>query len=621
MVLDKINKVNDIKNIPKEEYDELADEIRNFLIEVISKNGGHLASNLGVVELTMALHLALDLPEDKIIFDVGHQSYTHKILTGRKEGFDELRSYGGMSGFPKRRENECDCFDTGHSSTSISAGLGIVTANEIMRKKGTVVSVIGDGALSGGMAYEGLNNAARLKRNFIIILNDNNMSISENVGGMSTYLSNLRAGEAYNELKNGVVDVLNKIPAIGGKLVTKIRKTKSSIKQLVIPGMLFEDMGITYLGPVDGHNINQLVKIISEAKKLDHAVLIHVITKKGKGYIPAEKHPSSFHGVEPFNIQTGLPLTKKEKPTYTDVFAKGIVKLAKEDEAIAAITAAMPDGTGLKKFMQTYPERFFDVGIAEEHAVTYAAGLAAAGMKPYVAIYSSFLQRAYDQILHDVCIQDLPVIFMVDRAGLVGADGETHQGIFDLSYLSNIPNMNIFAPKNRYELAAVIEYSRNFNHPLAIRYPRGTAYDGLKEFNSPIEYGKSEIIYKEKDIALLAVGSMVEVAIEIREALKEKGYSVSLVNARFVKPVDEKLLENLNENHRLIVTMEENVLNGGFGERVLRITRDMNLKYKVINVAIPNVYVEHGNIEILKSEIGLDKETILNKIQKNIDMD
>lgn len=621
MVLDKINKVNDIKDIPKEEYDELANEIRNFLIEVISKNGGHLASNLGVVELTMALHLALDLPEDKIIFDVGHQSYTHKILTGRKEGFDELRSYGGMSGFPKRRENECDCFDTGHSSTSISAGLGIVTANEIMRKKGTVVSVIGDGALSGGMAYEGLNNAARLKRNFIIILNDNNMSISENVGGMSTYLSNLRAGEAYNELKNGVVDVLNKIPAIGGKLVTKIRKTKSSIKQLVIPGMLFEDMGITYLGPVDGHNINQLVKIISEAKKLDHAVLIHVITKKGKGYIPAEKHPSSFHGVEPFNIQTGLPLTKKEKPTYTDVFAKGIVKLAKEDEAVAAITAAMPDGTGLKKFMQTYPERFFDVGIAEEHAVTYAAGLAAAGMKPYVAIYSSFLQRAYDQILHDVCIQDLPVIFMVDRAGLVGADGETHQGIFDLSYLSNIPNMNIFAPKNRYELAAVIEYSRNFNHPLAIRYPRGTAYDGLKEFNSPIEYGKSEIIYKEKDIALLAVGSMVEVAIEIREALKEKGYSVSLVNARFVKPVDEKLLENLNENHRLIVTMEENVLNGGFGERVLRITRDMNLKYKVINVAIPNVYVEHGNIEILKSEIGLDKETILNKIQKNIDMD
>ena len=448
MVLDKINKVNDIKDIPKEEYDELADEIRNFLIEVISKNGGHLASNLGVVELTMALHLALDLPEDKIIFDVGHQSYTHKILTGRKEGFDELRSYGGMSGFPKRRENECDCFDTGHSSTSISAGLGIVTANEIMRKKGTVVSVIGDGALSGGMAYEGLNNAARLKRNFIIILNDNNMSISENVGGMSTYLSNLRAGEAYNELKNGVVDVLNKIPAIGGKLVTKIRKTKSSIKQLVIPGMLFEDMGITYLGPVDGHNINQLVKIISEAKKLDHAVLIHLITKKGKGYIPAEKHPSSFHGVEPFNIQTGLPLTKKEKPTYTDVFAKGIVKLAKEDEAVAAITAAMPDGTGLSRFQKEYPDRFFDVGIAEEHAVTFAAGLAASCYKPVVSIYSSFYQRAYDQILHDVCLQNLPVVMIVDRAGLVGQDGETHQGIFDVSFMSAIPNLTIIAPKD-----------------------------------------------------------------------------------------------------------------------------------------------------------------------------
>lgn len=620
MVLDKINSVNDIKNISKDEYDELADDIRNFLIDVISKNGGHLASNLGVVELTMALHLALDLPEDKIIFDVGHQSYTHKILTGRKDGFEELRSYGGMSGFPKRRENECDCFDTGHSSTSISAGLGIVTANEIMGKKGTVVSVIGDGALSGGMAYEGLNNAARLKRNFIIILNDNNMSISENVGGMSTYLSNVRAGEAYNELKNGVVEVLNRIPAIGDKLVTKIRKTKSSIKQLVIPGMLFEDMGITYLGPVDGHNINQLVRIISEAKKLDHAVIIHVLTKKGKGYIPAEKHPSSFHGVDPFNIQTGLPLKKKEKPTYTDVFSKGIIKLAEENENIAAITAAMPDGTGLKKFMQKYPERFFDVGIAEEHAVTYAAGLAAAGMKPYVAIYSSFLQRAYDQILHDVCIQDLPVVFMVDRAGLVGADGETHQGIFDLSYLSNIPNMNIFAPKNRYELTEVIKFSKEFNHPLAVRYPRGTAYDGLKEFNSPIEYGKSELIYKEKDIAILAVGSMVQTAVEVRNTLKDMGYSVTLVNVRFVKPVDEKMLELLSDNHKLIVTLEENVLNGGYGERVLRIVNDLKLKFNVINIAIPNAYVEHGNVEILKKEIGLDKESVVNKILKNTDI-
>ena len=618
MVIEKINNLNDIKDIPKEDYLVLAEEIRTFLIDIISKNGGHLASNLGVVELTMALHLALDLPEDKIIFDVGHQSYTHKLLTGRKDSFDGLRNHGGMSGFPKRRENECDSFDTGHSSTSISAGLGMVMANEMLGKEGTVVSVIGDGALSGGMAYEGLNNAAQIKRNFIIILNDNNMSISENVGGMSAYLSSVRAGEVYNDLKNGVVDTLTRIPVIGDKLVHKIRKTKSSIKQLVIPGMLFEEMGITYLGPVDGHNINQMVKIIKEAKKLDHAVIIHVITKKGKGYVPAEKHPSSFHGVEPFNIETGQPLVKKEKNTYTDIFSQSILKLAKEDERIAAITAAMPDGTGLKKFMMKYPERFFDVGIAEEHAVTYAAGLAAAGVKPDVAVYSSFLQRGYDQILHDVCIQDLPVVFAVDRAGLVGCDGETHQGIFDLSYLSNIPNMNIFAPKNKYELADIMRFSKDFDHPLAIRYPRGTAYDGLKEFRMPIEYGKSEYIYREKDIALFAVGSMVKTAVEIREELKCEGYNVTLINARFVKPIDENMLLDVLLHHHVIVTMEENVLNGGYGERVLRFISEQESCCEVINIAVPNIYVEHGNVETLKKEIGLDKESILGKIKSRL---
>lgn len=618
MILEKINKLNDIKDIPKEDYNILADEIREFLISAISKTGGHLASNLGVVELTMALHLAFDLPNDKIIFDVGHQAYTHKLLTGRKEDFNELRAYGGMSGFPKRRENECDCFDTGHSSTSISAGLGIVTANEILGKEGTVVSVIGDGALSGGMAYEGLNNAARLKRNFIIILNDNNMSISENVGGMSVYLSNVRAGEAYNDLKNGVVNTLTRIPVIGDKLVDKIRKTKSSIKQLVIPGMLFEEMGITYLGPVDGHNVNQMVKIFKEAKKLDHPVIIHVLTKKGKGYTPAEQFPSSFHGVEPFDIITGKPLVKKEKPTYTDIFSKVIVKMAEKDERVAAITAAMADGTGLKKFMKKFPERFFDVGIAEEHAVTYAAGLASVGIKPYVAIYSSFLQRAYDQILHDVCIQDLPVVLMVDRAGLVGADGETHQGIFDLSYLSAIPNMNIFAPKNKYEMADILEYSIEFNHPLAIRYPRGTAYDGLKEYRSEIQYGKSEYIFKEKDIAVVAVGSMVKQAVDIREELKSKGYNVTVVNARFVKPIDENILEEITDNHTMIVTLEENVISGGYGEKVTRFLKDTGYTGKVINIALPNAYVEHGNVEILKKELGIDKDTILNKILANI---
>lgn len=616
MILEKINKVNDIKDIPKEEYGELAAEIRNFLIEKISRNGGHLASNLGVVELTMALHLALELPTDKIIFDVGHQAYTHKLLTGRKDAFNELRVYGGMSGFPKRRENECDCFDTGHSSTSISAGLGMVVGKQLSGEPGTVVSVIGDGALTGGMAFEGLNNAAQLKRNFIIILNDNNMSISENVGGMSGYLSTMRAGEAYNDLKSGVVDTLTKIPVVGDKLVSQIRKTKSGIKQLVIPGMLFENMGITYLGPVDGHNINRMVSLIKEARRLDHPVLIHVITKKGKGYVPAEKHPSMFHGVEPFNRETGQSLTKKEKPTYTDVFSKAIVRLAEQDEKIVTVTAAMPDGTGLKKFAGLYPERFFDVGIAEEHAVTYAAGLAMSGLKPFVAVYSSFLQRAFDQILHDVCIQDLPVTFMIDRAGLVGSDGETHQGIFDLSYLSAIPNMNILAPMNKYELADAVKFAAGFHHPLAIRYPRGTAFDGLKEHRTPVRYGKSLLLYEEKDIALLAAGSMTETAIAVRQRLKEQGYSVSVVNARFIKPVDEEMIEYLAKNHKLLVTLEENVLSGGFGEHVLRIVSFMNLKIKVFPVAIPNVYVEHGNLQILKQETGIDADSIAGRIRK-----
>lgn len=618
MLLETINKVNDIKDISEDDYPILAQEIREFLIEKISKTGGHLASNLGVVELTMALHLALELPEDKIIFDVGHQAYTHKLLTGRRDGFDDLRVYGGMSGFPKRREHPCDCFDTGHSSTSISAGLGMAMGKKIMDKPGTVVAVIGDGALSGGMAFEGLNNAAQLKRNFIIILNDNNMSISENVGGMSTYLSSVRAGESYNVLKSGVVKTLNRIPVVGEKLVSKIRKTKSSIKQLVIPGMLFEDMGITYLGPVDGHNIAQMVGLIKEAKNLDHPVLIHVITKKGKGYLPAEKHPSLFHGVEPFNKETGMLLRKKQKPTYTDVVSKYLVRLGERHDDVAAITAAMPDGTGLARFSMEFPERFFDVGIAEEHAVTYAAGLALSGMRPYVAIYSSFLQRAYDQMLHDVCIQDLPVVFLIDRAGLVGSDGETHQGIFDLSYLTNIPNMNVFAPMNLYELIDIIRYSYHFQHPLAIRYPRGTAFDGLKEFRSMIEYGRSQMIYKEKDIALLAVGSMVEVAVRVREILRENKVYCTVINARFVKPMDEECLEQLAEDHQLLVTMEENVLNGGFGEHVIRYVSNHGIDIKVLPVAIPNIYVEHGNLDILKKELQIDAKSIAQKILERI---
>ncbi len=614
MILEKIVSANDIKKLEKSEYDVLADEIRDFLLDKISCCGGHLASNLGVVELTMALHLVLDFPEDKIVWDVGHQAYTHKILTGRKDGFEKLRTYGGMSGFPKRRESDCDAFDTGHSSTSISAGLGLVTGKAVNNEAGYVVSVIGDGALTGGMAYEALNNAASIKRNFIIVLNDNEMSISENVGGMSRYLTSIRTGNAYNGLKDGVSKALNSIPMVGEKLVHQIKKAKSSIKQLVIPGMLFENMGITYLGPVDGHDVSQMVKVFREAKNLDHAVLVHVITKKGKGYTPAEKHPSRYHGIDAFDVDTGKTLVKKTKPTYTDTFSHYITKLAEENNRIVAITAAMPDGTGLKKFKEKFPDRFFDVGIAEEHAVTFAAGLAASGLRPFVAIYSSFLQRAYDQVLHDVCIQDLPVVFMIDRAGLVGGDGETHQGIFDLSYLSSIPNMSILAPKNRQELGMMMKYASYYNGPIAIRYPRGTAYDGLSEFNEPIKYAKSEIIYKEKDIALLAAGTMVERAEKVRELLKEKGYRCTLVNARFIRPFDEEVIVELARSHKLLVTMEENVLNGSFGESVLRYINSSRIDLDVLNIAVPNLYLEHGRVEDLRKEAGIDEDSIVKKI-------
>ncbi len=614
MILDRITAPNDIKKLEASEYDELAQEIRDFLINTISATGGHLASNLGVVELTMALHLVLDLPKDKIIWDVGHQSYTHKLLTGRRDGFEVLRKYGGISGFPKKMESSCDTFNTGHSSTSVSAGVGIVEADRINGNNATVVSVIGDGALTGGMAYEALNNAAQLKRNFIIILNDNEMSISKNVGGVSRYLDNIRTGKFYNKLKNGVMNGLSGIPVIGDSLIEKIRRAKSGIKQLLVPGMLFEDMGITYLGPVDGHNISQLVKTISEAKNLDHAVLIHVLTKKGRGYEHAEKHPERYHGIDAFDINTGQPIRKSQKSSYTAVFSEAITELAEKYPGIVAVTAAMPDGTGLSRFKEKFPDRFFDVGIAEEHAVTFAAGMASQGLKPVVAVYSSFLQRAYDQILHDVCIQDLPVIFAIDRAGLVGSDGETHQGIFDLSYLNSIPNMSIFAPKNASELREGLKFSAEFNGPFALRYPRGEAYDGLSEFNSPVVYGKSEILYKEKDIVLFAVGSMVKVADEVRKELKAAGYYVSLVNARFVKPIDEQCIDEMAGTHFLMVTLEENVLSGGYGEKVAAYIKRNRYDADIINVALPNAYVEHGNVNILKQNSGIDKESIVKRI-------
>ena len=613
MLLDLIKQPNDIKKISPRDYPALAAEIREFLVNKISVTGGHLGSNLGAVELTMALHLVLDLPQDKIVWDVGHQSYTHKLLTGRREGFEHLRKYGGMSGFPKRKESECDSFDTGHSSTSISAGLGLVKARDLRGEDYTVVSVIGDGSLTGGMAYEALNNAARLETNFIIILNDNNMSISENVGGVSKYLNNIRTSNAYLDVKDGIYYAIRNTK-YGDPVVAGIRKAKNSLKQLVIPGMFFEDMGVTYLGPVDGHDTTALVRVIREAKRRKNAVLIHVLTKKGKGYAPAERHPARFHGAEPFDVQTGVPLKKKMKANYTDIFSTVMMKLGQRNDKIVAITAAMPDGTGLKRFSHAYPDRFFDVGIAEQHAVTFAAGLAAGGLKPVVAIYSSFLQRAYDQILHDVCIQNLPVIFAIDRAGLVGSDGETHQGIFDLSYLSSIPNMHICAPKNKWELSDMLKFAVAFPAPIAIRYPRGEAYDGLAQFRAPVEYGKAEMIYEEEGIALLAVGSMVKTAEGVRERLKECGLSCTLVNARFVKPMDEEMVCRLSATHRLIVTMEENVESGGFGERVRTFADEQELPGQILSITIPDEYVEHGNVELLKKEIGIDEESVTKRI-------
>ena len=534
--LDRINEANDIKKIEPEAYDALASEIRSFIIESVSEHGGHLASNLGVVELTMALHLCMDFPNDKLIWDVGHQAYTHKLLTGRKEDFSGLRTFGGMSGFPKHKESPCDAFDTGHSSTSISAALGYARARDLKGEDRNVVAVIGDGSLTGGMAYEALNNVSHLKSNMIIVLNDNKMSISENVGGLSKHLTALRTRESYMDFKMDVEKKLKQIPHVGDSVARSVKKSKDSIRQLFVKGGFFEDFGIKYIGPIDGHDIKEMVRVLNALKRLNEPVVMHVVTQKGRGYVPAEQNPSAFHGVGSFDIATGESLASKSL-TYTSVFSKTICRLGKAHPDVVTICAAMPDGTGLTAFKKHFPDRFFDVGIAEQHAVTFAAGLAAGGMHPFVAVYSSFLQRAYDQIIHDVCIQNLPVVFCVDRAGLVGADGETHQGIFDLSYLSMIPNMTVCAPKNKYELYDMLYFAYQYHGPIAIRYPRGSAYEGFKNMRPPIEYGKSELMFEGEKIALVAVGSMVQTAVQVREKLLDKGINATVVNARFVCPL------------------------------------------------------------------------------------
>lgn len=615
-MLEKIQKPNDIKKIPADQLPALAEEIREFIIESLSKTGGHLASNLGVVELTIAMHRVFDLPKDKLIWDVGHQSYTHKILTGRKDGFETLRREGGISGFPKRSESDCDVFDTGHSSTSISAGVGYVRARELKKENYSVVSIIGDGALTGGMAYEALNNAASLKSNFIIVLNDNEMSITENVGGMSSYLSGLRTASAYTGFKMDVTKALNRIPGIGPGMVDAMRKTKSSIKQIIIPGMLFEDMGLTYLGPVDGHNIPQLIKTFQEAKRFEGPILVHVLTQKGRGYEPAMRHPARFHGAGPFDVKTGLPVGKSN-PTYTDVFSTVMRKMGDRRKDVAAVTAAMMTGVGLKRFSNMFPDRCFDVGIAEEHAVTFAAALSLGGITPVVAIYSSFLQRAYDQIMHDVCMQNLHVVFAIDRAGLVGYDGETHHGIFDLSYLGSMPNMTILAPKNLWELSDMIKFAVDYDGPIAVRYPRGEAYTGLKEFRAPICLGKSEVIHEGSRVALLAVGSMVKMAEEVQKQLKERmDMDAALVNARFVKPIDEELLRSFADTYELVVTLEENVKDGGFGERVLAFAEEEDLPFGVEIIALPDRFIPHGSVSYQMKQVGFTPEDICGRIEE-----
>lgn len=613
MILEKIKEANDVKQLSLSECEQLAQEIRDFLIRSLSETGGHLASNLGVVELTIALHRFLHFPEDKLVWDVGHQAYTHKILTGRKEQFATLRKTGGLSGFPKRKESDCDAFDTGHSSTSISAGLGLVQARDLKGENYQVVSVIGDGALTGGMAYEALNNAAELKKNFIIILNDNEMSITRNVGGMSSYLDHIRMAAPYTELKMGVTNALKKIPKVGEGMVDALHKTKSSIKQLVIPGMLFENMGLTYLGPVDGHDMRQLGKVLQEAKQKQGPVLIHVLTEKGRGYEPAMRHPARFHGAAPYEIETGLPKSNGN-PSYTDIFSTVMRKFGDREPDVVAVSAAMVPGTGLKRFGNMFPERLFDVGIAEEHAVTFAAGLALGGLRPVVAIYSSFLQRAVDQILHDVCMQNLPVVFAVDRAGLVGSDGETHHGCFDLSYLSMMPNMTVMAPKNKWELSDMLKFAIRQKSPVAIRYPRGEAYTGLEDYRAPIEMGKAEILEKGKEIAILAVGNMVRTAVQVTENLRNCGYEPTLVNMRFVKPLDMDLLEILREDHSLIVTMEENVKSGGFGEQVMTYYGSRLHSPAVRIVAIEDKFVPHGSVEDLMHQQQMDSASVTERI-------
>ncbi|MBQ4046012.1 MAG: 1-deoxy-D-xylulose-5-phosphate synthase [Lachnospiraceae bacterium] len=642
MYLEQIHQTGDIHKIDPENYPALAAEIRRFLIHAVSRHGGHLASNLGVVELTMALHTVFDPEKDRIIWDVGHQSYTHKLLTGRKKDFDNLREYKGLSGFPKRRESSCDAFDTGHSSTSISAGMGYAKARDLTGGDYNVIAVIGDGSLTGGMALEALNNVSRLGSRFIVILNDNEMSISRNIGGISDYLARLRRTEAYIDFKEKVSDSIEQIPRFGDPLHQLLSGAKKKVKDAALPTTFIERLGITYWGLVDGHNTDELISVLEAAKKLDKPVLIHVTTKKGKGYRPAEEHPDKFHGIGPFDIKTGEPIASSSGPSWTSVFSEALMEAATERKELVALTAAMPGGTGLSSFAKAYPNRFFDCCIAEQHTVTFAAGLAAGGLKPVVCVYSSFLQRAYDQIVHDVCIQNLPVVFAVDRAGLVGNDGETHQGLMDLSFLSSIPNMHVCSPKDADELKAMLKFAFGFDRPIAVRYPRGTACSSICCKETPVEDGKAEWICRAdvmpsdsknvKTVALIGVGHMTETAWKVKRLLDNDSAAlcdagspgaackVSLINLRFISPLDQDMLREA-AGHDLIVTIEENVEKGGAGEHISSWLTSHGYHTDVIHAAVPDIFVEHGSISELRQMMGLDPQSIAEKIKNHFNQE
>jgi len=620
-LLKEIKTSQDIKKLSRPDLDILASEIRSRIIDVVSKRGGHLASSLGAVELTIAIHRVFDLPNDTLVWDVGHQSYAHKLLTGREDKFDSLRTFKGISGFAKRKESPYDGFTVGHAATSISAGLGISIGKCLTQNKSKVVSVIGDGSLTAGLAYEALNQAGDLKKDLIVILNDNEMSISPNVGALSSFLSRTLSASYLQSMRKGFGGFLKSLPKFGSDIYNFAKKSEGSFKTFVTPGMLFEAFDFNYFGPIDGHNLNHLIDILQNIKTTNDPVLLHVTTKKGKGYEPAEKNPVYFHGVGSFDVKTGNGTTKtKSIPTYTNVFGSTMVELAKQDKNIVAVTAAMPEGTGLANFAEEFPERFFDVGIAEQHAVTFAAGLATQGLKPVVAIYSTFLQRAYDQILHDVCIDAHHVIFAIDRGGIVGEDGPTHHGLFDFAYLRSIPNMTIMAPKDENELARMLKTAMDYNAPIAIRYPRGNGVGvELEQSLKPLEIGKAELLENGDKLLLIAIGSSVFEAQQAVEELKKENISCSLINARFVKPLDSKLILDTVKRFDQVITIEDHVLEGGFGSAVLELFADNNIDgIRVKRIGINNCFVEHGSQEILKSEYGIDAKAIVRKVKESI---